>query len=395
MREAVIVAAVRSPVGKLRGGLSNIAPHELATIVVKEAVKRSKVDPAKIDEVMFGDVMGKDYNNIARVVELNAGIPLEVPGVTIDRQCGTSLTEVAYAGALIEQGMYDCVLAGGVEMDTRKPWVLNRIDQAYQMQNPTFSTYITTSDEYGNPSMVDTAENVAEQYKVSRHDCDAFASESHRRALEAWNKGYFDEQTVPIPVPQHKGDPIIVKKDEIMRESSVESLGKLRLASKRPNGVVTAGNSSPNCDGASAVMIMERKMAESLGCDILGIPRNFAAVGVDPTIMGIGPVFAIQKLMKRTGMDINKDIDLIEINEAFATQIVASINVLGLDPAKLNVNGGAIALGHPLAATGGILTAKMVYELRRRGLRYGVIAFCVGGGMGVAMLVENVKNAKK
>jgi len=390
MREAVIVPAVRSPVGKARGSLSPLKPHELASAVVKEALIRSLIDPSRIEEVMYGSVMSKEYNNIARVVGLASGLPVSTPGISFDRQCGTSLNAVAYASILIESGVHDVVLAGGVEMDTRRPWVMGRVEQSFQAAPPEFLPPTVTPPEFGNASMVATAENVARKYGITRTDCDAFAVESHRRAIAAWNSGRFDSQIVPIVVPAGKGTTAVFAKDEIMRESSMETMAALRVAGGAEGGVVTAGNSSPTCDGASAVLVMERSAAESSGSPILGAYRGYASVGVDPDIMGIGPVYAIRKLLKAKGMTLG-DIDLIEINEAFASQSIACVRELGIDPEKLNVNGGAIALGHPLAATGGILIAKILCELKRRNAELGLISFCVGGGQGVAMLVHRME----
>ncbi|HCM25312.1 MAG TPA: acetyl-CoA C-acyltransferase [Treponema sp.] len=389
MREAVIVSAVRSPVGKFRGGLSPLKPHELAAVVVKEAVSRSRIDPALVDEVMFGCVMGKEYNNVARVVALASGLPVGTPAISFDRQCGTSLNAVAYASALIEGGMYGAIVAGGVEMDTRRPWLLARTEQAFQAAPPEFLHPTVTPPEYGNAGMVQTAENVARKYGVTRTDCDAYAVESHRRAIAAWDAGYFGSQILPVVVPAGKGASATVCRDETMRQSDLATMGSLRVASGLADGVVTAGNSSPNCDGASALVVMEKDMAEAYGAAILGACRGFVSVGVEPDYMGMGPVTAIGKLLKAKGMTLS-DIGVVEINEAFASQTIACSRELGIDPAKLNPNGGAIALGHPLAATGGILIAKTLAELERRGEEFGLISFCVGGGQGVALLVQRL-----
>lgn len=387
MREAVIVSAVRSPVGKARGGLTPLQPYELAGLVVKEAVKRAKIDPDKIGEILFGSVMSKEYNNMARVVGLAAGLPVEIPGITLDRQCGTSLNAIAYGAVLIESGMHDVIVAGGVEMDTRRPFIMSRVEQAFQAMPPSFLQPIVTPPAFGNVSMLVTAENVAQKYNISREECDVYSLESHKRAIESWDKGYFDEQVLKVEVDLGKGKTTVIAKDEIMRESTLEMMAKLPVASRIPNGVVTAGNSSPTCDGASAVVVMEKNMAQSLGLEILGTYRGFTSIGLDPDVMGLGPIYAIRKLLKDKNLTLD-DIDLLEINEAFASQTIACIKELGIDTNKLNVCGGAIALGHPLAASGGILVARMVYELKRRNARYGVVSFCCGGGQGVAMLIE-------
>ncbi len=387
MREAVFVSAVRSGVGKVGGGLAPLQPWELAAQVVREAVKRARVDPSEIDEVIYGSVTNKDMFQAARIVSLEAGIPKEVPGISIDRQCGTSLNAAAYAAILIQAGVHDIVLAGGVEMDSRRPWLLSRVEKAFQMQPPQFLAPLFAPPSYGDVHVLKTAEKLAGLYGITRQECDQFALNSQKKAARAWEEHRFDEQVFPVTVPGAKGKTVEFSRDETIRPGDLETLGRLRVASGVPDGVVTAGNSSPTCDGASALVVMEKKRALSLGCEILGAYRGYASVGVDPSIMGIGPVYAVRKLLNQTGLTLS-DIDLFEINEAFASQSIACVRELGLNEEKLNVNGGAIALGHPMGATGGILTAKMLYELGRREARYGMIAFCCGGGQGVAMLIE-------
>lgn len=387
MREAVIVSAVRSPVGKLGGGLSPLQPYRLGAVVMGEAVRRAKLPPEEIDEVIYGTVGNKEMNDAARVVALECGLPPEVPAIALDRQCGTALNALAYGAVLIQAGVHDAVVTGGVEMDSRRPWIMERADKAFGNQPPRFYPPMFAPPSFGDVHVLTTAENVARRYGLTREMCDRFALESQEKAARAWALGKFDDEVLPIDVPLRKGKTQRVEKDETLRESSLEQLAALRVASGRPDGVVTAGNSSPNCDGASCVVVMEKQKALALGCEILGIFRGYASVGVDPAYMGLGPAFAVPKLLSSTGLTI-RDIDLFEINEAFASQSLACIRELGLDTEKLNVNGGAIALGHPLGATGGILTAKMVYELRRRQARFGVISFCCGGGQGVAVLLE-------
>lgn len=388
MREAVIVSAVRSPMGKYRGSMTNIAPHELGAQVLKEAVKRSKVDPKEIDEVIYCNLMEKEYNNIARYVALEAGLPIEVPGVSLDRQCASSLNAIAYGAYLIMVGHHDVVAAGGVEMDTRRPWILSKPTQPYQMEEPKFLIPKTANDRFGGNNMLVTAENLAEKYSLNREELDAFSVESHRKAIEAWENGAFDEQIVPIEIKDRKGNVTVFSRDETMRsDTTVEKLAKLKPASGKKDGMVTAGNSSPYTDGASAVIIMEKEKALSLDCEILGTFKGFESIGVDPSIMGIGPVYAVKKLLDKHGLSMD-DIDLIEMNEAFAAQSIPCINELGMNIDKLNVNGGAIALGHPLAATGGILTAKLLYEMKRRNVKRGIVTFCAAGGQGAAALFE-------
>lgn len=387
MRDAVIVSAVRTPVGRMGGGLSSLRPYELGALAVQEAIRRAKVEPSAIDDVMLGNVTNKEYSNMARVISLQAGLPVTVPSITLDRQCGSALNALANAAILIQAGVHDVVVAGGVEMDSRRPWIMERIDKAFQMASPRFMPPVFAPPSFGDVHVLQTAENVAERYGLSREACDQFALESQAKAARAWLEHKFDEELLPVTIQTKKGA-FTVDHDETVRETTMEALSKLRVVTGRANGVVTAGNSSPQCDGASAMVVMEKEKAKALHCDILGTFRGYASVGVDPAYMGLGPAYAIPRLLRQTGMRM-EDIDLFEINEAFASQSLACIRELNLDPAKLNVNGGAIALGHPMGATGGILTAKMVYELRRRNARYGVISFCCGGGQGVAVLLEN------
>ena len=387
MREAVIVSAVRSPVGKLGGGLSPLRPYQLGAMVMKEAVARAKVAPEEIDEVIYGTVGNKEMNDAARVVALEAGLPVKVPAIALDRQCGTSLNALAYAAILIQSGVHDVVVTGGVEMDSRRPWIMERADKAFGNNPPKFYPPFFAPPSFGDVHVLTTAENLAVRYGLTREMCDKFAMESREKAAKAWEADKFREEILPIDVPVKGGNVHRVDRDETPRLSTMEQLGKLRVATGKKDGVVTAGNSSPNCDGASCVVVMEKEKAKALGCTILATFRGYASAGVDPAYMGLGPAYAIPKLLKSTGVSMD-EIDLFEINEAFASQSLACIQELKLDTSKLNVNGGAIALGHPLGATGGILTAKMVYELKRRQARYGVIAFCCGGGQGVAVLLE-------
>lgn len=389
MRKTAIVAAVRTPVGRIRGILSDASAPRMGAIVIDEAVRRAGIDPAVIDEVIYGNLYAHDISNMGRYAALAGGLPVSVPAITVDRRCGTSLTAISLADALIRAGNVDCVLAGGVESDSNRPFVMLQQKRLHDMAPPVFrSNSLLAPDEVGNPHMGMTAENLAEMYHITREACDAFAVESHRKASNAWDKGYFKEQIVPVTIENRKkGTSVTVDTDEVFRrDCTMETLGKLKPAFK-PDGVATVGNSSPNSDGASAVILMERGKAKELGCSILGYIAEFASAGVDPSIMGIGPVAATRKLFEKTGLTMD-DIDLIEMNEAFAPQSLACIKELGMDVGKLNPNGGAIALGHPLAATGGVLVTKMVYELKRRGGGRGLITFCCGGGQGVSLLVE-------
>jgi len=388
MREAVIVSAVRTPVGKFRGSFASIPAHELGAKVVEEAVKRAKINPEEIDEVIFGNLMNNEINNMGRMVGLTAGLPINVPGITLDRQCASGLNAIAYASMFIQGGFADIIVAGGVESDSTRTYLMERPTAAYQLAPPKWAVTHVAPTEMNIP-MGMTAENVAEKYNLTREECDEFAVCSHQKAAKAWKLGYFDEQVLSIEVSLRKGKTMVVSQDETVREeTTIEGLAKLPLVFKK-DGIVTAGNSSPLCDGASAVVVMEREKAESLGLEILAKFVGYAAVGVDPLIMGTGPIEATKKLFKQTGLTMD-DIDLIEMNEAFAAQSLACIKELNMPLEKLNVNGGALALGHPMAATGSILVTKLCYELKRRNLKRGLISFCVGGGQGVAAIIERV-----
>jgi acetyl-CoA C-acetyltransferase len=387
MREAVIVGAARTPVGRAGGVLAPVAAHKLGAVAVREAIKRSGISENDIEEVIFGNLFANEYANIARVVALEAGFPYEIPAFTIDRQCASSLSALVQAAAMIVSGQADTVLAGGAESDSRRAYVMEKPTQAYQFMPPKWVELQTAALKEDSVSMVQTAENVGVKFNISREDCDIFASESHRKAIDAWDKGYFDSQIVPVEVDLGKGKTVVINKDECMRPgTTVEVLSKLRPVLK-DGTIVTAGNSSPMNDGAGALIVMERGKAESRGLKILGKFIAGAAAGLDPKIMGYGPVLATKKLLEKTDRNIN-DIDLFEMNEAFATQSLACIRGLNMDTSKLNVNGGAIALGHPLAGTGAILVTKLLYEMERRNVHSGIVTFCVGGGKGISVLIE-------
>jgi acetyl-CoA C-acetyltransferase len=387
MREAVIVGAARTPVGRAGGSLAPVPAHKLGAAAVKEAIKRSGIDGGEIEEVIFGNLFANEYANIARIITLEAGLPYSVPAFTIDRQCASSLTALAQAAGMIISGQADTVLAGGVESDSRRAYIMEKPTQAYQLMPPRWVEIQTAALKEDCLSMVETAERVGAKFGISREDCDIFASESHRKAIQAWDEGRFNSQIVPIEVDLGKGKTAIVDRDECMRPGTTpEILSKLRTVLK-DGSIVTAGNSSPMNDGAGALVVMEKTKAESRGLKIWGKFTAGAAAGLDPKIMGYGPVLAVKKLMEKTGKKLS-DIDLIEMNEAFAAQSLACIQELEMDTTKLNVNGGAIALGHPLAGTGAILVTKLIYEMERRNVHSGLVTFCVGGGQGVCVLIE-------
>lgn len=390
-REAVIVSAVRTPVGKaMRGTLSAVRPDELAAIALSEAARRVPgLDLARIDDVVLGCAFPEASQgmNVARTASLRAGFPESVPAMTINRFCSSGLQSIAVAADRIEAGHADIVVAGGVESMSLIPMGGSRYEP-----NPT----LIESDPDSALNMGLTAERVAEQFEVDRESQDRFALESHQKAIAARDAGRFDEELVKVSATLTHAGPkgphsrtVELTADEGPRpETTLEALAKLRPAF-RANGSVTAGNSSQMSDGAAAVVVMAREEAERLGASILGIYRGFQVAGVAPDIMGIGPIEAIPKLIERAGVGL-ESIGLIELNEAFAAQALAVIRHLGLDPARVNVNGGAIALGHPLGATGAKLTATLLHEMARRNERYGIVTMCVGGGMGAAGLFERV-----
>lgn len=388
MRKAAIVSAVRTPVGKLRGTLAPVPAQQLAALAIKEAVARSKVDPAEIDDVIIGNLFANDVANMGRMAATTAGLPIEVPGYTIDRQCSSSLNALINAAVLIESGHADVVVSGGVESDSRRPWVVMKPEGGYEPRFP--KTYDLKFDlvppELGDVPMIITAENLAKRYGISRQACDEFALASQQKGAAAWDAGKFNEQIVPVTVKQRKSETTLDRDETLRAETTLEGLAKLKPVSLE-DGVVTAGNASPMCDGAGANVVMDLELAKARGLEVLATVKDFAVAGVDPNIMGIGPVHSTRKLLKRQGLRLD-DIDLIEMNEAFAAQSLACIKELEMDTSKLNVNGGAIALGHPLAGTGAILTAKMVYEMKARSAHLGLITFCCGGGMGVSVLLE-------
>lgn len=391
MREAVIVAMVRTPVGRVGGALSSITAADLGALAIREAVRRAGIDPALIDDVIFGNILNNDWQNIARAAALAAGLPMEVPAIKVDRECGSGANAVAFAAMSIQSGFYDVVVAGGVESDSTRPWIMAKPKKAFQVPCPEmFYDPPSVTDAIGECPMVDTAQNVGEKFHMTRQECDGFALRSHELADAAWNRGFYDESVMEVSVPQRKGAPIRIKRDETIRpETTMESLGRLTPVAYRGD-LVTAGNSSPLCDGAAALVLMDKALADRLGLKPLGKITGYAVAGVHPHFMGMGPMAATPKLLKKAGKTL-RDIDIIEINEAFAAQAVPCCRELGFDMAKVNVNGGAIALGHPMGGTGAILTIKVLDELRDRGEKTGLVTMCIGGGQGIAMLVENCR----
>lgn len=401
LREAWIVEAVRTPVGRYGGALAGVRPDDLAAAVLEAVVARSGIDPTIIDDVILGcaNQAGEDNRNIARMALLIAGLPVEVAGQTVNRLCGSGLQAVASAAQAIAVGDADVVIAGGVESMSRAPLVTLKPESGYERGNRELVD-TTIGWRFVNPvldakyptiSLGETAERVAAQWGVSREEQDAFALESQRRAAAAAASGVHAEEIVPVKIPQRKGDAISVEKDEHPRpETNAASLAKLRPAFIE-GGSVTAGNASGINDGAAALLVMEAGRARALGLKPLARVVATSVAGVDPSVMGIGPVPAIRKLFERTGLSA-KEIDRVELNEAFASQAVACIRELGLNPATTNIHGGAIALGHPLGASGARMLVTLTRELARSGSRFGIASMCVGVGQGIAMLVERVES---
>ena len=401
LREAGIVEAVRTPIGRYGGALASVRPDDLAATVLEAVVARSGIDAAIIDDVILGcaNQAGEDNRNVARMALLLAGFPVEVAGQTVNRLCGSGLQAVASAAQAIAVGDADVIIAGGVESMSRAPLVTLKPETGYERGNHELVD-TTIGWRFVNPkldakyptiSLGETAERVASTWKVSREEQDAFALESQRRAAAAAKSGVHAEEIVPVRIAQRKGDALLVETDEHPRpETDAASLAKLRPAFTE-GGSVTAGNASGINDGAAALLIVEAGRARALGLKPLARIVATSVAGVDPSVMGIGPIPAITKLLTRTGLSA-KQIDRVELNEAFASQAIACIRELGLNPATTNIHGGAIALGHPLGASGARMLVTLTRELRRSGGRYGVASMCVGVGQGIAMLVERVES---
>ena len=385
-REAVIVSAVRTAIGKQGGALATVPAHIFGAEVIKEAVKRANVQPEEIDDVILGNVLSGG-GNIARLTALQTGLSINLPGLTVDRQCGSGINAVVLVAQAIQAGAGDIYVAGGVESMSRAPYLMDRPERAYSPALPKFRKSQLSPKDIGDPPMGITAENLVEKYGISREEQDEYALRSQKRMAQAMENGYFDEQIVPITIPVRKGEPVIFNKDEHPRpNTTLEVLAKLPPVFLE-DGTVTAGNSSGLNDAAAALVVMSREKAIELGLAPLAVIRESAVACVDPNIMGIGPVPATKKVMEKSGLSLD-DMDIIELNEAFASQVIACDRELSFDPEKLNVNGGSIAHGHPLGATGAILITKAVYELKRRSGRYALITACIGGGQGIALIIE-------
>jgi 3-oxoadipyl-CoA thiolase len=394
MKEAVIVSAVRTPVGRAGGVLADVRADDLAAVAVRAAVDRARFDPAGIDDVILGctNQAGEDNRNVARMAALLAGLPIDVPGQTVNRLCGSGLQAVASAAQAIKAGEGDAFIAGGVESMTRAPYVQLKSGSPWNREVPPMADS-TVGWRFTNPrlnkewtiSLGMTAEKVAKQYGITREEQDAFGLESQKRAVAAIEQGVFDDEIVPVEIPQKKGNPVVVTRDEHPRpDVTLDKLKALKPAFTA-DGTVTAGNSSGINDGASALLLVSADRVN--GMKSLARVLATAVAGVDPSVMGIGPVPATRKVLERTGLTIDQ-IDLIELNEAFAAQGLACMKELQLDPAKVNVYGGAIAMGHALGSSGSRLLTTLVHALHRRKARYGLATMCIGVGQGIAMIVE-------
>ncbi|GIM47765.1 acetyl-CoA acetyltransferase [Collibacillus ludicampi] len=399
MRTPVIVDAVRTPIGRYGGTLKDVRPDDLGAIVIRQLLERNPFDPELIDDVIFGcaNQAGEDNRNVARMSLLLAGLPVSVPGVTVNRLCGSGLEAVNQCANAVAAGRGDVYIAGGTESMTRAPFVMMKAETGFPRGNiEMFDTTIgwrfinkRLADMYYPYSMGETAENVAERYGITREDQDRFALSSQQKYAKASAEGKFKDEIVPVEIHGRKGEVTLFVEDEHPRpDTTLEKLAKLKPAF-RQGGTVTAGNSSGVNDGAAALLVMEEETAVRLGMRPRARIVASAVAGVDPAVMGIGPVFATRKVLKQAGLNVN-DIDLIELNEAFAAQALACIRELDLDIERVNVNGGAIALGHPLGCSGARIMTTLLYEMERRGARYGLATMCIGVGQGIATIIERV-----
>jgi 3-oxoadipyl-CoA thiolase len=399
MREAVIVEALRTPMGRHGGILKDTRTDDLAAYIIAKIVEKTGINKEEIEDVYIGctNQAGEDSRNIARNASLLAGLPYTIPGATVNRLCGSGLEAINQAGRAIETDHGDLFIAGGVESMTRGPWVMGK--NAVPFQRGDVIMYDSSlgwrfpnqrmGELYSLINNGETAENVAEKYQISRQDQDEFALGSHQKAVRAHEEGRLKDEMVPFVIPQRKGAAQVIDKDEGPRaDTSLEKLAALQPSFKK-GGTVTAGNSSPLSDGAAALLLATPEKAERLRLKPLARIIASAAAGVHPNYMGIGPIPAAQKALKRAGLTIDR-IDLVELNEAFASQVLACIRELGIDPNKLNVNGGAIALGHPLGCSGARIMTTLVHEMKKRGSRYGLATMCIGVGQGIATVVERI-----
>jgi acetyl-CoA C-acetyltransferase len=392
-REVVVLSGVRTAIGEYGGSLKDFAPSELAARVVKEAVSRAKVDPKEIGHCVFGNVIHTEAKDmyLARLACIKGGLPQETPALTLNRLCGSGLQAIVSASQHILLGDIDAAVAGGAESMSRGGYLMPSLRWGQRMNDGGVIDMMVgaLTDPFDTVHMGVTAENIASRYKLSRAEQDAFAVESHKRAANAIAKGYFKEQILPIELKTKKG-PVIFDTDEHVRsDASIEGMAKLKAVFQKENGTVTAGNASGINDAAAAVVLMEKGTALKKGLKPMMRMLAYAHSGVDPKIMGMGPVPAVRKALEKAGLKLEQ-MDVIESNEAFAAQAMGVSKELGMNPQKVNPNGGAVALGHPIGATGCILTVKAMYELQRSGGRYGLVTMCIGGGQGIAAVFERM-----
>ena len=391
MTEVVIVAAVRTPIGSFGGSLKDISTVDLGSLVIKNAIERAGLEPEQVDEVIMGNVLGAGLGqNVARQMSIHAGVPVTVPAFTINKVCGSGLKAVQLAVQAVLCGDAEVVVAGGAENMSQAPYILPNQRWGSRMGNATVVDTMLRdglTDGFEDYHMGITAENVAEQYGITREDQDSFALQSQKRAVAAVEAGRFKEEIVPVEIPQRRGEPLVFDTDEFPRKDvSLEGLSKLRPAFQK-DGSVTAGNSSGINDGAAAVVVMSAEKAKELGVPVLATIKSYASAGLDPKVMGCGPIYASRKALEKAGLTV-ADLDLVESNEAFAAQACAVAKELNLDLEKVNVNGGAISLGHPIGASGCRILVTLLHEMQKRDAKRGLATLCIGGGMGTALIVE-------
>ena len=391
MTEVVIVAAVRTPIGSFGGSLKDISTVDLGSLVIKNAIERAGLEPEQVDEVIMGNVLGAGLGqNVARQMSVHAGVPVTVPAFTINKVCGSGLKSVQLAVQAVLCGDAEVVVAGGAENMSQAPYILPNQRWGSRMGNATVVDTMLRdglTDGFEDYHMGITAENVAEQYGITREDQDSFALQSQKRAVAAVEAGRFKEEIVPVEIPQRRGEPLVFDTDEFPRKDvSLEGLSKLRPAFQK-DGSVTAGNSSGINDGAAAVVVMSAEKAKELGVPVLATIKSYASAGLDPKVMGCGPIYASRKALEKAGLTV-ADLDLVESNEAFAAQACAVAKELNLDLEKVNVNGGAISLGHPIGASGCRILVTLLHEMQKRDAKRGLATLCIGGGMGTALIVE-------
>lgn len=391
MKEVVIVSAVRTPMGSFGGSLKNVPTRTLGAIVIKEAIKRAGIKPEMVEEVIMGTVLqGALGQNVARQMTLDAGLPKEVPAMTINKVCGSGLRAIELAAQIIKAGDADILVAGGAENMSAAAYAIPSARWGARMNDTKLIDMMTNdglTDAFYHYHMGITAENVAEQWGITREQLDEFSTVSQNRAEAAIKAGKFKDEIVPVEIPQKKGDPVVFDTDEFPRfGTTIDKLAKLKPAFKK-DGIVTAGNASGINDAGAAVVVMSKEKADELGIKPMCKIVSYASAGVEPSIMGVGPVPASEKALKKAGLTI-KDMDLVEANEAFAAQSLAVRKDLGLDPEKTNVNGGAVALGHPIGASGCRILITLLYEMIKRDSKYGLATLCIGGGMGTSLIIE-------